>query len=1507
MHSSLGAAKSARNRNTLLAALVGLALSFGFLVAVPPVPAEAATCPCTIFTSQTPAGPSDSDTASVELGVKFRADQDGLVTGIRFYKGTGNTGTHTGTLWTEGGTRLATVTFTGETASGWQQANFASPVAVTADTTYIASYYAPNGRYSADDGYFGDSGVSNSPLTALQDGVDGGNGVYRYGSGGGFPNSTFNSTNYWVDLVFSPSGPDTTKPTVTDRQPASGATGVPVNTTISAAFNEPVQESTIVMTLTAGSTTIPASSSYASATRTVTLTPSSNLTPSTNYTVDLLGAKDSAGIQMDPVTWSFTTAASTNGCPCTIWPDSTVPSTTSANDSSAVELGVKFRASQAGYITGIRFYKGSGNTGTHTGSLWSRTGTKLAAVTFSSETATGWQKATFGAPVPVTANTTYVASYYAPVGRYAVNTSYFTSSATTRGPLTALRNGTDGGNGVYKYGASAFPNSTHQSSNYWVDVVFDTTANDTTAPTVVAKMPAPDSSGVAVNTAVSATFSEAIVGGLVNMELRGPGNVEVPATTAYNAATQTAILTPHSNLGDSTTYSATVNGAKDAAGNTMSPVTWSFTTAAPPPPPPDQGPGGPIALVTSSSNPYSKYLAEVLRSEGLNEFKTIDISTLSGSTLEAYDVVLLGDISVTSTQASTLSTWVDAGGNLIAMKPDSDLSSLLGITAATGGAVDNGYLKVNPATAPGAGIVSDTIQYHGSADRYSLSGAQAIATIYSNADTSTPNPAVTLRNVGTSGGQAAAFTFDLARSVVQTRQGNPAWAGTERDGQSPIRSDDMFFGGSSATDWINLSKAAIPQADEQQRLLANLIQVMNRDKKPLPRFWYFPRSTKAVVIATGDDHGNGGTAGRFDQYDANSPASCTVPDWTCYRSSSYVYPGTPLSDSAAVSYTNKGFEVGIHPSTNCANYTPSSIAAVYANQLASWKSSLPSVPSPKTNRLHCIAFSDWSSQPKVELANGMRMDTNYYYWPGSWVQNRPGFMTGSGMPMRFADTDGSMIDIYQAMTQMTDESGQAYPFTPNTLLDNALGSAGYYGAFTANMHTDSATIPQNDALIASAKTRGVPIVSGKQMLDWIDGRNGSTYSSINWNANTLSFTVGVGTGANGLTGMLPTAGPNGTQLTSITRAGTPLTYTSSTIKGLEYATFAATSGSYSATYSAPAPLTMAAATALTEQTADAQTATVAWETNNVATSKVLLGTSPDQLGESTVKHDSTRRHSLVVDELKPKTKYYYRVASTDLSGKEQILPAPSEAPATFTTAASDKVEPDATSPTVTALPGGTAVLRWTTNEPTTAVVQLGESATKLKERARAIDPIRQHSVVLTDLDPETTYWLKVESADAAGNEVVSKVITFETPEWGVADQMTASFKRGILNGAATIDEADLGSITLAGSRTTARKGTFLSGVLDAQAMVDWHEALWHAQVPRGSKLVVSARTGSTLEPDKTWSDWSSVDSKGQITGSSRYIQYKLKMTSPAATAAPILYGIGFSNDSAPPPQEREGS
>lgn len=143
-----------------------------------------------------------AETLAVELGVKFQSDVAGSIIGIRFYKSDLNTGTHIGNLWSLSGTLLATATFTGETATGWQQVNFSSPVAITANTVYIASYYAPNGHYSGDSWAFYTAGVDRAPLHILQDGVNGGNGVYVYGADG-FPTDTFHAGNYWVDVVFS--------------------------------------------------------------------------------------------------------------------------------------------------------------------------------------------------------------------------------------------------------------------------------------------------------------------------------------------------------------------------------------------------------------------------------------------------------------------------------------------------------------------------------------------------------------------------------------------------------------------------------------------------------------------------------------------------------------------------------------------------------------------------------------------------------------------------------------------------------------------------------------------------------------------------------------------------------------------------------------------------------------------------------------------------------------------------------------------------------------------------------------------------------------------------------------------------------------------------------------------------------------------------------------------------------------------------------------------------------
>ena len=177
-------------------------------------PAQVATKPLSISVvmsiwsnTTAPARVDAGPDKAVELGVKFRSDATGTITGIRFYKANANTGVHVGNLWTSNGALLATATFSNETVSGWQQALFATPVAITSNTVYVASYHANNGHYSADVNYFEGKGVDNPPLHAPVNGVSGGNGVYRYGANSLFPNQTWNAANYWVDVVFQPGYP----------------------------------------------------------------------------------------------------------------------------------------------------------------------------------------------------------------------------------------------------------------------------------------------------------------------------------------------------------------------------------------------------------------------------------------------------------------------------------------------------------------------------------------------------------------------------------------------------------------------------------------------------------------------------------------------------------------------------------------------------------------------------------------------------------------------------------------------------------------------------------------------------------------------------------------------------------------------------------------------------------------------------------------------------------------------------------------------------------------------------------------------------------------------------------------------------------------------------------------------------------------------------------------------------------------------------------------------------
>ena len=278
-------------------------------------------------------------------------------------------------------------------------------------------------------------------------------------------------------------------------------------------------------------------------------------------------------------------------CPCSIWPASATPDNPTNAEALPVELGVKFRSDVDGYITAIRFYKGSGNGGPHYGHLWTNAGVQLGQVLFTTESTTGWQEAIFPTPLAISANVTYIASYHTPTGHWSYNANYF-STQVYNAPLRALANGDESpGNGVYKYGDSgSFPTESYGAANYWVDVVFNQTVGpDETAPTVVAVWPNTGAMDVALNANVTAQFSEAMDPDSITaatLLLRDASDHVVTAAVSYTSGNYTALIDPVADLAYSTTYTVSIlgdeSGVADLVGNKLaSDYTWSFTTIAP--------------------------------------------------------------------------------------------------------------------------------------------------------------------------------------------------------------------------------------------------------------------------------------------------------------------------------------------------------------------------------------------------------------------------------------------------------------------------------------------------------------------------------------------------------------------------------------------------------------------------------------------------------------------------------------------------------------------------------------------------------------------------------------------------------------------------------------------------------------------------------------------------------------------------------------------------------------
>ena len=521
------------------------------------------TGPYSAFGALTPSIASVDDSQPVELGLRFTPEVDGFVSGVRFYKGAANTGQHSGALWDATGAKLAGVVFGTESATGWQTAEFATPVQVYAGQEYTVSYTAPQGGYSMQARFWPYT-PKTSPITVSSAVGTAAAGVY--GVAGTRPTSAWGESNYFVDLVFTKS--DTSPLRVLTRAPAAGVSSVPLTTDVRATFTRSVDPATVSLTLTAaGGQAVAGATTYDAATRTAIFTPSQTLAAKTTYTVGI-SAADLNGVALESgAGWSFATQdvdRPVGECPCSLFPESRVPTVIAANDSDSVTLGVKFTVSTAGTVTAVKFYKGPGNGGAHTGAIWSASGERLASATFSGESTQGWQTAQLDTPVTVQPGVTYVASYVAPQGHYAATAGAF-AAAYSRGPLSV-----PGSGAVFTY-SGGFPSSP-STTDYGVDVVF---ALPTDVPSVENRTPAADAIGVAQSTTVSATFAETVQSGFSG-SVTADG-VEVAGTWTRDSSQKTLTFTPGEVFDAGAHVVVTLTGVRSASGTVAAPISWAFT------------------------------------------------------------------------------------------------------------------------------------------------------------------------------------------------------------------------------------------------------------------------------------------------------------------------------------------------------------------------------------------------------------------------------------------------------------------------------------------------------------------------------------------------------------------------------------------------------------------------------------------------------------------------------------------------------------------------------------------------------------------------------------------------------------------------------------------------------------------------------------------------------------------------------------------------------------------
>ncbi len=566
----------------------------------------------------------------------------------------------------------------------------------------------------------------------------------------------------------------------------------------------------------------------------------------------------------------------------------------------------------------------------------------------------------------------------------------------------------------------------------------------------------------------------------------------------------------------------------------------------------------PILIIATNAN-FGTYTAEILKTEGFNEFiiDSLNSGKITPSYLKHFDLVILTECQVEPPSKKMVERYVDDGGNLIAFRPDKKISGLFGITPKEGD-INGGYIGIDTNTDQGKGLPSEIMQFHGIADKYSVSSAHTIASLFSDKSTENGSPGVVSNNYGK--GHAIAFLYNLPKSIVYTRQGNPLFAGIEKDGILGLRAMDLFTDG-----WVDNSKNTINQADQQMSLLSHCIQSMSA--KPLPRFWYFPDSLKCLVVLDndGEDSNEKDFEPQFRDVDSMG-AKMTL----------YVKDVDKVSKKWVKKWVDRGFEIAAHPddTEEAANPTwkrMDSVLEDIKNQM-----DLKYGITIRTNVNHWFVWpgnhadgtQDFAAQAQIEENHGIEMDANYAHYDINSNQGENylgplginhGNYNGSGLVMKFANAKGKTLNVYQRFNAVYDQqymeskAPDDFFYSFKGLMDRSLNDQ-IYSIISIKAHNNEYHFSKEPLMkmLSYATQNGIPVWTAENLLDFLKSKDEAAFTEVNWTDHTLTFKlISRLSHSSGLTFMLPRKHVNEV-LSTITINGQNKPLNVQKIKGYEY-------------------------------------------------------------------------------------------------------------------------------------------------------------------------------------------------------------------------------------------------------------------------------------------------------------------------------------------------------------------